>query len=162
MGPPYPYYEQFYTPWSEVMKEVEYRGYRIVAQPYTGAGDKSDTMGFDVPVAFVVLDDFDAPALPLTQQWFWSPWDARNAIDFYEWVKNTINKKKWPTTAAHEYNMMSLYRRRIPAVFMAIHDIRELLAAAKDFDENPAKAISSRLDTLALEVHAWGVDHIPE
>lgn len=155
-GPPYPYYNQFYQPWRDtVQKEVEYKGYRIVAQDYTGAFDKSDTMGFDVPAAFSVLDDFDETALPLNQHWFWSPWDARNAIDFFEWIKTTINKKRWPTTPAHEFNIMLMYRRKIPAVFKAIRDIRKIIADARDFDENPSKAIIDRLDLMDVEIRHW-------
>ena len=139
-----------------MQKEVEYRGYRIVAQKYTGAPGHEDTMGFDVPVAYVVLDEFDDPALPITHHWFWSPWDARNAIDFYEWVKTTIDKKKWPTTAAYEFNRMLQFRRRPWACFAAVHDIRKLIAAARDFDENPAPAIASRIDGMEVEMRAWG------
>jgi hypothetical protein len=155
-GPPYPYYNQFYRPWrNTVQKEVEYKGYRIVAQDYTGAFDKSDTMGFDVPAVFSVLDDFDEAALPLNQHWFWSPWDARNAIDFFEWIKTTINKKRWPTTPAHEFNIMLMYRRKIPAVFKAIRDIRKIIADARDFDENPSRAIIDRLDLMDVEIRHW-------
>ncbi len=156
-GPPYPYYNEFYQPWrNTVQKEVQYRGYRIVAQEYTGAGDKSDTMGFDVPVVYTVLDDFDEAALPLVQQWFWSPWDARNAIDFFEWVKTTIDKKKWPTTPAHEFNFMLAYRRKIPAVFQAVHDLKKILRDAADFDENPAQQVKERLVLMEAEIRAWG------
>jgi hypothetical protein len=156
-APPYPYYNQFYQPWRDtVQTEVNYKGYRIVAQTYTGAFDKSDSMGFDVPVAFSVLDDFDEAALPLIHHWFWSPWDARNAIDFYEWIKTTIDKKKWPTTPAHEFNFMLAYRRKIPAVFRAIHDIKKLIAASRDFDENPAQAIYDRITLMETEIRSWG------
>lgn len=152
-APPYEYYN--YQPWRDtVQKEVEYKGYRIVAQTYNGAHDQSDTMGFDVPVAFAVLDDFDDAALPISHHWFWSPWDARNAIDYYEWVKTTIDKKKWPTTAAHEFNFMLQYRRRVPAVFAAIHDIKKLIRDARDFDENPAQAIMDRITLMEVEIRS--------
>jgi hypothetical protein len=149
-GPPYPYLRN-----NTVQNEVSYKGYRIVAQEYTGAFDKSDSMGFNVTTAFVVLDDFDEQALPMAHHWFWSPWDARNAIDFYEWIKTTIDKRKWPTTASHEFNFMLQYRRRVPAVFAAIHDIKKLIADAADFDENPAQAIKDRISLMETEVRSW-------
>lgn len=155
-GSPYPY-DNNYQPWSEtVQKEVNYKGYRIVALEYTGAFDKPDTMGFDVPAAFAVLDDFDEPALPYSTHWFWSPWDARNAIDFYEWVKTIIDKKKWPTSAQHEFNFMLAYRQKIPAVFIAIRDIRKIIEDARDYDENPSQRIADRIALMETEVRAWG------
>ena len=154
--PPYLYYREFYKPWSgTVQKELLYRGFKIVAQEYEGAFDKSDTMGFDVPAAFVVLDaDFDEPVLPFTQHWFWSPGDAKSAIDFHLWFK-TVNTSKWPTSAAHEFNAMLFYRRRPAAVFAAVHDLHKIIAEARDFDENPAKKISDRLALLETELRAW-------
>lgn len=156
-GSPFPYDGKPSQPWSgTVQTEVTYRGYRIVLLPYNGTFDKSDSMGFDVPAAFAVLDDFDEPALPYSHHWFWSPWDARNAIDFYEWVKTVIDKKKWPTSAQHEFNLMLAYRQKIPAVFMAVHDIRKIMRDARDFDENPAKKIEDSLVLMETEIRSWG------
>jgi hypothetical protein len=153
-GPPYPYYNQFYdpvrNPMTKEISEVEYRGRRIVANAYTGAFDKSDTMGFNVPVAFVVLDEFDDPALPLIQQWFWTPHDASAAIRFVDWVTPRIakDKKNWPTTIAYEYNMMVAYRRNFDEVYGAIKEIEKMCIDARDFDDDMTAAVLSRLQRL--------------
>lgn len=134
------------------MKEIEYKDRRIVANQYNGLHDKSDTMGFTVPVAFVVLDEFDEPALPTIQQWFWSPWDAANAIDMSDWLRDTIDTKKWPTTVAFEYNQMTAYRRNFSNVYMAIKDIEKMCIDARDFDDNVTEAVLSRLQLLRQSV----------
>lgn len=51
---------------------------------------------------------------------------------------------------------MLQYRRKIPAVFRAIHDIKKILRDAKDFDENPSKAITDRIVLMETEIRAWG------
>lgn len=159
MHPPYPYYNQFYNPvrnpMTKEISEFEYRGLRIVANAYTGAFDKFDTMGFNVPAAFVVLDAFDEPGLPIIQHWFWSPWDAKNAIDFVEWVKPTIDKKKWPTTVAYEFNLMIAYKRNFTHVFTTLKDIEKIVREAISFDDNPAQAVLDKL-TLLRQLVAEG------
>lgn len=132
------------------ISEVEYRGRRIVANNYTGAFDNSDTMGFNVPIAFSVLDEFDEPALPTVQHWFWSPHDAAAAIRFVDWVTPRIakDKKTWPTTVAYEYNMMVAYRRNFDEVYGAIKEIEKMCIDARDFDDDMTAAILSRLQLL--------------
>lgn len=148
--PPYPTSET----WRGTMQsEVSYKGLRIIAQGYTGAREKPDTMGFDVPAVFVVQDDFDEPALPVHNAWFWSPWDARCAIDFCEWVKTTIDLRTWPTTPEYEFSWMLGFRRNPHLVFEALHDIKKIIAEAKDFDENPSQAITKRLELLEACIH---------
>lgn len=158
-GPPYPYYRAHYKPWSGTMqKEVEYMGLRIVAQDYVGAFDKSDTMGFTVPVSYVVLDDFDERALPFVQSMFWSPWDARNAIWFNNWFKTAPQIRKWKETPNWALNEMLDYRRKPHLVYAAIHDIRRILREASEFDENPTRAIQDRLYAMDVELRAWTPD----
>ena len=154
----YPFNPSINTPWRDGMTtEVEYRGYIIKAVEHTGSFDKADTMGLDVPAAFTVVDDFGDQALPLHHHLFWSPWDARQAIDFYLWAKENINLKKWPTTPAHEFNLMLMYRRHFPAMFSFFHDLKKILAEARDFGDNPDKAINARLAALDAQVREWGV-----
>ena len=57
--------------------------------------------------------------------------------------------------AGAEYNMMTLMRRRMPEVFEAIHDIRGIIIAAADFEDNPAKEITDRLNRMDSQVRSW-------
>lgn len=153
---PYEYEPSLYNPvrnpMTQNISEFDYRGLRIVATKYNGAYDKSDTMGFDVPVAFVVLDAFDDPALPIVQHQFWSPWDAKNAIDFVEWVKPTIDAKKWPTSVGYEFNLMIAYKRNFTQVYATLKDIENICRDSFAFDENPAQAVLDRLKLLGTAV----------
>lgn len=150
-------YRVWHSPASTLMSitEIEYKGLRICANRYNGVFDKSDSMGFDVPVAFVVLDAFDDPGLPTVQQWFWSPHDARNAIDFVDWVKPTIDTKKWPTTVACEFNLMIAYKRNFNHVFATLKDIEKIVREAISFDDNPSQAVLDKL-TLLRQLVAEG------
>ncbi len=147
--PPYEYQR------SKSMREDEYHGYRIVEQKYNGAFDKSDTMGFEPNVVYVVLDDFDDPILPFSHHQFWSPWDARNAIDFHEWFKAERGKRYFPSTASHDFNYVMQYRRRPNAVYAAVQDLKKIVRSARDFDENPSQAIMDRIALLETELQAW-------
>lgn len=153
-GPPYEYHPQFFNPVRSPVTndicEIEYQGRRIVANAYTGAFDKSDTMGFNVPVAYVVLDEFDDPALPIIQHWFWSPHDAKCAIEFVDWIEPRVSKdrKNWPTTVAYEYTQMTAYRRNFHKVYAAIKEIEAMCESARDFDENMTDDVLKRLRLL--------------
>ena len=129
--------------------EVTYNGRRIVANQYNGLHDNIDSMGFKVPVAFVVLDEFDEPALPIIQHWFWSPYDAAAAIRFVDWVSPRIAKnKKWATSVAYEYNQMVAYRRNFDHVYAALREIEDMCISARDFDDNATPDILKRLQLL--------------
>lgn len=135
---------------TQEINEIEFRGRRVVANAYKGAFDKSDTLGFRVPVVYSVLDEFDDPALPTSQHWFWSPFDATAAIRFVEWVTPRIDKSKknWATTIAYEYNTMIAYRRNFDEVYGAIREIEQMCVEAKDFDEDMTDAVLKRLQLL--------------
>lgn len=136
------------------ISEIEYAGKRIVATKYVGAFDNIDTLGFNVPVAFVVLDEFDEPALPLTQQWFWSPHDAQAAIRSVDWLTARIDKTKhrWPSTVSHDYNQMVAYRRNFDHVYAAVREVEQMCLDARDFDEDVREAVLSRLTLLRQAV----------
>lgn len=127
------------------MKEIEWRGRRIVQMPYN---KDLDSYGFTMPVAFRVLDEFDDNALPLAQTWFWSPAEAISAIEMCDSI---APDKKWPTTAQYEYNYMMLYRRNHDAVYNALKKIRAVLD--DDLEDHPAKAIRRILDLLHQGMH---------
>ena len=138
------------------MHEVSFMGLRIVAQQYNGLFDNSDTMGFRVPAAFAVIDDFDEPALPLVQQWHWSPWDARNAIWFCAWYKeHIIPGRRWKDSQSWKFCDLLEYRRKPHLPFAAVQDIKKIIAESADFDENPAKLITLRIEQLERELRAW-------
>ena len=150
--PPWPTYN--FQPWGDSMQtETQYRGYRIVAQKYTGACDRSCFLGFECERVFVVLDEFDDNALPFNHHQFWTPWDAKMAIDFFEWLKTTIDLKKWPTTPAYEFNRVMAMHVRTPEVFMAVQRIRQALRESADFDENPTRAVADILAALEQSMH---------
>lgn len=136
-----------------MQQETRYKDYRIVAVKYDGEG--LDSFGFKVETVYAVLDDFDDPALPLVPRYFWSPADAAGAIDFYLWAKKIFPQKKWATSPAHEYNMMTLMRRRMPEVFETFHDLRGILQESYEFGDNPHKAITDRLNRMGSEVMSW-------
>lgn len=137
------------------MKEAPHRGFRIVQKKYDGPTEGVDSFGFQVEFVYTVLDDFDDFALPLAPAYFWSPADAAAAIDFYLWAKTKFPQKKWATSPAHEYNMMTLLRRRIPEVYEALHDMRKIMLDAADFGDNPAKELKARMDMLDSATHSW-------
>lgn len=137
-----------------VQKRVKYRGYWIEQRPYAqGLPDMSDTMGFEPTVVYVVVDDFGDKALPIVTHQFWNPWDARNAIDLVEYLKGKVPKPKWATSIAHEHQLMLLLRRKPAAVYNALHDIKRLIVQSKDFGDNPANAIGTRLHGLNIELY---------
>lgn len=134
-------------------ERLEHMGLYIVPQQYNGTFDKSDTLGFTVPAAFTVVDDFDEPALPLVNHWHWSPHDAKNAIEFCAWWKeHVVTGKRWKDTASWAFQDVLAFRRHPHKVFAALQDIKTLLASAQDFDENPARAIEDRIYLLELEL----------
>lgn len=163
-GPPYDYHPCHFKPVNPMSSrgktEVEFQGRRIVATKYTGAFDKSDTMGFDVPVAFVVLDEFDEPALPIVQHWFWSPWDARNAIKMVDWLKDRIERDKrlWPSTVPYEFNLMLAYRRNFADVYATLREIEDMCISARDFDENVTESVLRKVQHLR-QLAAEGGDY---
>lgn len=146
-GPPYRYTG------GPVQSEVIYRDYRIVQQPYTGAQDKSEAMGFDIPYCYAVLDEFDDP---MTTRRFWSPWDARHAIDFFLWHRDTFSPKhRQVFTTEHEYELLMCYRRQMPLVFEAVYDMLSKCVDAQEFGDNPAQSIIDRVHLLNSAVRGW-------
>ena len=133
-------------------RSTNYRGHVIVQNQYNGLHQKVETMGFTVERAYVVTDELDQPSLPLVQQWFWSPFEARRAIDFVEWAKENINARKWNTTIAHEYNVMTNYQRHIDHVYITVQEVRKMCRDELEWGDNPAvKKILERLDYMHQE-----------
>lgn len=129
-----------------------YRDHRIVHVDYAGP----ECMGFKMPKAFKVMDEFDEPTLPLVQQTFWTPGDAVSAIHMSEVVAPGLKGPKWPTTVQYEYNIMLLYRANFDRVFHAIQKIKKAIRDAKDFDENPSEEITKILNSLHQYMHESG------
>ena len=128
------------------MKEMTCRGYRIVQMDYTGL-----CHGFNMHTAFRVLDDFDDDVLPNRTQ-FWSPSDAIGAVMIRDFAWPAARGAKWPTTAAHEYNVMLTYRSNFSYVYTALKQIRKAISDARDFEDNPAEDITKILDMLHVTV----------
>lgn len=146
-GPPYRYIG------GPVQSEVTYRDYRIVRQEYTGAHDKSETMGFDIQYCYAVLDELDEP---MTYRRFWSPWDARNAIDFFLWHRETFTSKYTKVYSPdYDFGQLLCYRRRIPLVYQAVHAILTTCQDARDFGDNPSEAVINRINLLNNAVRGW-------
>ena len=139
-------YENMQPP--TILRAVDYHGRRIAAVPYSGAVGKVDTMGFDTPVAYIVLDEFDEPALPVLTQWFWSPHDAAAAVRFVDWIGPYIlaRKANWPTTVEYEFELAMAYRRKFSDVYAALKDIERL--CQQDDAENAKREIAARLGLL--------------
>lgn len=130
-------------------RSTMYRGHSIVQNQYHGLHEKMETMGFTVERAYVVTDELGQPTLPTVQQWFWSPFEAKRAIDFVDWAKANINVRKWPTTVAHEYNVMINYQRHFDQVYIAIQEVRKMCRSELEWGDNPAvKKILERLDYM--------------
>jgi hypothetical protein len=133
-------------------RSTTYRGNLIVENQYHGMHQKIETMGFTVERVYVVTDELDQPALPLVQQAFWSPWEARRAIDFVEWAKQNVNERKWTTSIAHEYNVMVNYQRHFNHVYTTIQEVRKMCRSELEWGDNPAvKKILERLDYMHQE-----------
>ena len=133
----------------------EYKGFDIHQKPYAGTFNKHESLGFNVTQAYCVTDEFGDFALPTSQQTFWSPSDAAQAIDCAEHLRKRITGlKKWPTTVAHEFNIMLCYRRRFFHVYDQLQRIKDECIAARDFDDNPREKIIDILNTLHQHVVA--------
>lgn len=134
---------------------LSYGGYEIVQRPYTGTHDKIESMGFTVDTAYVVTDEFGDFALPLVQQWFWTPSDAKAAID----AVNSFKPRDKHQSArhsmagiAHRFTQAIAHRLNFMAVFLAIEKIRKECVMARDFDDNPREAIEKILGDLATKI----------
>ena len=80
------------------------------------------------------------------------PFEARRAIDFVEWAKENINVRKWNTTIAHEYNVMTNYQRHIDHVYITVQEVRKMCRDELEWGDNPAvKKILERLDYMHQE-----------
>lgn len=133
--------------------EIPWRGQRIVQVDYTRTSE-FENYGFEVKQVFKVLDDFDDNVLPLSQQVFWSPGDAIQALYMVEEIApGLVGQKKWATTVMYEYNQMIAYRTHFAYVYHALQDIKKILRDAKEWDENPSDKISARLGLLHQVVH---------
>lgn len=128
--------------------EIEYKGERIVQNEYHNLHENTESFGFKVNRAYVVVDEFDDPSLPTNQQWFWSPLDAMHAIDLVHWAKKFFNFKRWPTTVAHEYNVLLNYKRHIALVYITVREVMELLKSADDGLDDEGDIIKQALNKL--------------
>ena len=130
--------------------ECTYRGLRIVRveNPSTGKLSNGDSFGFDMPYAFRVLDELDCPALPTLQQLFWSPNDARNAIEMCEVMMADLRGSKWTTTKIHEFNQLLMYYRNFDLVYHYLMKVKKVCREAQEMDENPTKQLSDMLHLL--------------
>lgn len=137
---------------SNIIREIEYRGYRIVQTDDTAYAGHIDDLGFAHPVVFVVIDEFDDIALPIGMHVHWSAHDAINAIEMKDTVAPGIATSKWPTTALYEYGVMRAYRRAFWNVMRAINNIQKLCTDARDFDDNPGEDVLGQLHLLRQNV----------
>lgn len=136
---------------------VAHNGFEIHQKSYTGTFDKYESKGFTVDTVYVITDDFGDFTLPLNQQNFWSPSDAAQAIDCANHLQKTLGSlKKWPTSAAHEFNVMLCYRRKFWHVYDQIQEIRAACHEARDFGDDPTEKILGILNTLHQHVIAEG------
>lgn len=126
------------------MREVEYRGWRIVETE-----TDQEASGFKMTRVFKVLDEFDDP-LPITHNAYWSPGDAKQAIDFVLDVFEMTRGKKWPTTQTHEFNVAMAYRARFVEVYAAIRKIKTIIADAAEMGDDPSREITDHLHALNL------------
>ncbi len=133
------------------MKEITYRGYRIVQVDAPKELDKFECMGFTMPKAFQVLDDFDEPLL-IVPQYFWSPTDAIAAIEMVDTILPERKSKRWPTTAVYEYGLMWAHRRMFWFVYHTLNQIRNELKKAREWDENPTEKIEGLLTCMRVAV----------
>ena len=130
-----------------------YEGYEIVKRPYNGTFEKHESLGFTIDHSFVVVDDFGDHTLPLLQQNFWSPIDAKMAIDAANHLLSKTPNKRWePSTKAHEFNIMLCYRRNFWHVYDALQKIKKECEESIDFDENPREAVLRILSNLRAAV----------
>ena len=122
--------------------ETEYRGWRIVE-----CDIDVESMGFRMTRTFRVLDEFDDP-MPINHGSFWSPADARQAIDFVEDVFKLMRGKKWPTSKTHEFNLAMAYRSQFVAVYETLQKIKKAAQDAQEMGDDPSADVLRLLDTL--------------
>jgi hypothetical protein len=132
-----------------VIAEFPYKGYRIVQT------DDREWIGYNsvegapvMPNVFVVVDDFDEPALPIGMQSYYTLHDAYAAIDIKEEYFPLVSGATWPTTLLHEYRVYQSYRRNFHHVMVALASIKKTCQDAKDFDDNPGEDVLRRLHLL--------------
>lgn len=132
------------------MKELEYRGYRVVEVNYNPVqGDL-----FSPDRAYTVLDGFDDP-LPILQQLHWTPFEAMAAIDILIDAPDHTISRRWPSTITYEYNKALVFRKHWSLTYVALLDIESLCRNAQDFDDNPAAAILDRISKLKSTVQSF-------
>lgn len=124
------------------MTEVEYRGWRIVE-----VDTDIEAFGFRMTRAFAVKDEFD-DGLPMSHQMYWSPGDARQAIDFVIDVFKL--SRKWLTTHTHEFNIAMCYRARFVEVYAAILKVKNIIDDAREMGDDPSRDILDHLQALNL------------
>jgi len=134
---------------------LAYGGYEIVQVEHRGLHDKSDTAGFDVDVVYAVTDELGDPVLPLVQQTFWTPGDARAAIDCVNSFKPTgkhLPNRRVLGQQAHRFTQAIACRINFMTVFLALEEIKKECTASADFDENPREAIEGILGKLFAKI----------
>lgn len=134
----------------EIVHEATYRGERIIQTRDPRWVGQADAFGFKLDCGFVVRDELDELVLPLPLQWFYTPYDAIAAI---ETIHSIVPEQHPNTTMLHEYHKMMNMRRHFWRVVVAIEKVRKTCEDARDFDENPAEAVISIINTLQQSMH---------
>ena len=136
------------------MQETEYKGVRIVETLHRPEYKRFDTMGFDVGRVYAVVDEFDSPALPVIYHTFWSPLEAKNAIDICEYLDKAVaeKRKRWPTTVTYEFTEALQYRNNFGQVFVALKQIEQMCLDAQDLGEDMTEDVLKALRELRRTV----------
>lgn len=119
--------------------KCNYKGYTIRL-----VNDPQPCGEFMLPY-FAVQDGFGDDALPMAHTKFWTPNDAKAAIDLQEAMGDY---KTWPTTLLHEYNMALVLRGRYAEVYAALRMLMVRVKQCRDFDEDPTDEIHRTLMDL--------------
>jgi len=115
--------------------EYEYRG-MIVRRV---KNETQTCLGFKVDYVYQVVDEFDEPAIPaILEQNFWSPYDAKVAIDFSHAYGSFRKARRHPIpeTQAYEFSRLQAMRRHIVEIVCALEDLRDKANDANEFGED--------------------------
>lgn len=139
------------TPPKSIIKEMEYRGYRIIqTDDPAWLASGADSYGFTNTCVFVVFDEFDEPALPVGLMSHWTIHEAIAAIEMRDTVLPEINAGKWASSALFEFNLLRARRRHAWRTHLTLTRLRKLCVDAQEFDDNPTAAILKELDDQAV------------
>jgi hypothetical protein len=135
---------------SNIIQEIEYRGYRIIQtddKDWVASGQ--DAYGFTNTRVFVIFDEFDEPAMPVGMMAHWTVHEAIAAIEMKDTVLPVITAGKWATSALYEFNLMRARRRHAWKTHASLATIKKLCTDAQAFDDNPTADILAELDNLS-------------